>query len=684
MKLPRTKTHLARGLWSSNLKKAFICLILLLPLTFYSCSGDDDPEPEPGPDTTIPYSVTISDQNTNMPSGGTITSQYSDSPKGSDVGKVVDNNKSTSFLTSYSKYYILWKGNKTAAINYYTLTSAADAPEKDPKSWTLSGSDDNKTWTLLDTQTNQAFSTRQETKEYEVDNETAYLYYKLDIQSNNGGTATQIAEWTMEVKIDPNAPYSVTVDSYNKNMPSAGIITSEFSDFPAGSDIGKIVDNNIYTKFITNHSEFYIIWEGSENAAVNYYSLTSADDAPEKDPKSWSLSGSNDKVAWTLLDEQENQTFEARKETKEYEFENKTEYKYYKLDIKSNKGDAATQIAEWRMEVIPTDIDNLKEYIRGESHSTLTPMGKFFEGRHVTTEADLIWLADPTKEPQLPQNDDRHLAAYTVNLYPYGEPLPADVNQRAIGNCSAVAVFASLAYIYPDFIKSIIKDNGNGTYTVSMFDPQGEPLKVSIASKFLTDKNGTVAAGTGKNGVPSWSTVLEMAMIKYNAIYKINDNYDLGGIGTEHAAPLYTGNGDSFAFYPGENLTAAQLAQAVKVCLRQGKIVIGGFSKENSLDGSKTVTGHAYTFMHSTIKDALFTVRNPWGGNPDVDGSRDGLLNVSNNGIVPPTIDLRIVEPGKAAETGTGIKTPYIPPTLKAGEAKMHVADHLLRPIMRR
>ncbi|MFV0418329.1 MAG: discoidin domain-containing protein [Dysgonomonas sp.] len=146
-----------------------------------------------------------------------MTSQFSDSPKGSDVGKAVDNNKSTNFVTSQSKYYILWKGAKTTAINYYTITSATDAPEKDPKTWTLSGSNDNKVWTLLDTQTNQAFSTRQETKEYEFDNEVVYQYYKLDIQSNNGGTTTQIAEWTMEVKIDPNAPYSVAVDSYNKN-----------------------------------------------------------------------------------------------------------------------------------------------------------------------------------------------------------------------------------------------------------------------------------------------------------------------------------------------------------------------------------------------------------------------------------------------------------------------------------
>lgn len=683
MKLPKMKTHLAGAIWSQHLEKVFFCIAFFFSFSlFYSCSGDDQTDPEP--DTSTPYSVTIGNQNENMPTGGIITSQYSDSPSGSDIGKAADNNADTKFITNHDEFYIMWAGSENMAINYYSLTSTSDSPEKDPKSWTLLASNDKNEWVVLDTQTGQAFSNRKEKKEYPFDNNTGYKYYKLNVLANNGGTSTQIAEWTMRVVIDPLVPYSVTIADNNKNMPTGGIITSEFSDFPSGSDISKIADNNAYTKFVTNHREFYIKWQGNASTTVNYYSLTSADDAPEKDPKSWTLKASNDKIIWFTLDKQEDQTFEARREIKEYEFDNKTAYKYYELYIKDNNGDAATQIAEWTMEEIPTNIEALMKYSNGDTHSSQTAMGKFFEGRHVTTEADRIWLADATKEPELPQSDDRHLAAFTVNLYPYGEPVPADVNQHGIGNCSAVAVFASFAYIYPDFIKSIIKDNGDATYTVSMFDPQGNPLKVSIASKFLADQNGNIIAGTGKNNIPTWSTVLEMAMIKYNAIYKINGNYDLGGIGTEHAAPLFTGDGDSFAFSPGA-LTASQLAQVVKVCLRQGKIVIGGFNKADlSLDGSKTVTGHAYTFMHSANKEALFIMRNPWGGNPDVDGSKDGVLNVPDNGVIAPTIDLRIVEPGKAAQTGTGVKHPYIPPALKAGEAKMRVADYLLRPSVRR
>lgn len=675
MNLHMTKKSLSY-IWTQNLRNAIIYLVLFsLFSLLYNCSSDNEPSPEP--ETSAPFSIRVIDNNQNMPSGGVITSQYSDSPSGSNISKIVDNDINTKFITNYNKFYITWEGNKNIAINYYTLVSANDSPEKDPKSWILSGSDDNKKWTSLDTQTGQVFSKRQERKEYKFENKTSYKYYKLEIQSNNGDASTQIAEWTMQLLLDPLAPYSVAIGDNNINMPSGGIITSQYSDFPKDSDISKIVDNNTYTKFVTDYNEFYILWEGNKSATVNYYSLTSADDSPEKDPKSWTLQGSNNQTEWTLLDTQTDQIFSERRSTNEYEFENKTGYKYYRLNIKSNNGDASTQIAEWSMEAIPTDISDLMRLSSGSSHSDLTPMGNFFENRHVTTEEDRIWLASTENEPLLPESDNKRLVDFTVNLYPYGEPLPADVNQHGIGNCCAVAVFASMAYIHPDFIKSIIKDNGNKTYTVSMFDPQGKPIKVSVTSKFLADSNGNIIAGTGKNNVPTWSTILEKAMIKYNAIYKINDNYDLGGIGTEHVAPLFTGDGDSFAFSPGA-LTAEQLARVVRVCLNQGKIVIGGFNRADlPVDGSKTITFHAYTFMHSASKQALFIMRNPWGGNPDVDGSKDGVLNIPDNGIISPTIDLRIVEPGMAGNNGT--KKPYTPPIFKSGEAKMRVAEHLLR-----
>lgn len=93
-------------------------------------------------------------------------------------------------------------------------------------------------------------------------------------------------------------------------------------------------------------------------------------------------------------------------------------------------------------------------------------------------------------------------------------------------------------------------------------------------------------------------------------------------------------------------------------------IVIGGFNKDGlSVNGPQTVTMHAYSFMQTAVADAMFAMRNPWGNSPNGSEGDDGILNIVNDGIVPPTIDLRIIYPGAAKSYAVTNLSPYIPPT---------------------
>jgi hypothetical protein len=658
-----------------KIRHLLICFALVLPLVFTGCSQEEpDPEiVEEETKNTTSNSAKLFDGNANMLSGGVISTEYTDSPTGFGINKLVDANDNTTFSTPHNSFFILWNGSRSMVVSHYTLTSGENRLN-DPKSWTLSASDNNTSWTVLDKRTDEVFSDSKGKKEYYFINKTAYKYYKLLIQSNNGGESTVLAEWTLQLKDDPRLPFSANVSDQNANMPTGGVITSQYSDSPSGSNILNIVDAKSNTKFVTYHNEFYVLWEGSKVSAVNYYALTSASDSPEKDPKSWTLSASNDLVSWTVINTQTNQLFGKREEKKEYFFENKIAYKYYKLNVLSNNGGESTQIAEWSLRGLPSDINNLMAYSSGRTLSSLTPMGKKFENRRVTTAEDRVWLATASNEPALLKSATSltQLKEFPVTLYPYGTPMPADVNQHAIGDCSALAVFASFAYLYPDFIKDIITDNGDRTFTVAMFDPQGNPVNVTVTSKFLADSNGKIGAVTGKSDRATWSTVLEKAMMKWQNLYKVNE--DIGGIGTEHAAPLFTGDGDSFAF-SANKLNSEQLYRAVGVSLNQGKLVIGGF-KQGGLPVSgnhKTVSAHAFTLMYSLDKTALFSMRNPWGG------EGDGVLNIPDNDVIPPLIDLRIVNPGKAANYAKGIPTPYTPPFLAPSQKVIRVSEELLR-----
>ena len=56
-------------------------------------------------------------------------------------------------------------------------------------------------------------------------------------------------------------PYA-SVSSDNGNLPCGGVISTQFADSPYGSDISKLVDNDVTTAFVTEHSDFYVLWSG--------------------------------------------------------------------------------------------------------------------------------------------------------------------------------------------------------------------------------------------------------------------------------------------------------------------------------------------------------------------------------------------------------------------------------------
>jgi hypothetical protein len=226
---------------------------------------------------------------------------------------------------------------------------------------------------------------------------------------------------------------------------------------------------------------------------------------------------------------------------------------FLKFNFEGTHGGSTLQISELFLEEKDISINSFEELLNWSSqssYSSQTPMGRHYENRHVTTDADRDWLATASNEPDLlPSASGYTLRSYAVNLYPFGEPVPADINQHGIGDCSALAVLAELAYRFPDFIKSIITDHKDGTYTVAMYDPQGNPVNVRVQSTFLGDNNG-IGASTGKKGEANWATVMEKAIMKWNKIYQANP--DINGIGSEHVAPLFTGEGNSFAIIPDD------------------------------------------------------------------------------------------------------------------------------------
>ncbi|WP_110943381.1 GH92 family glycosyl hydrolase [Virgibacillus senegalensis] len=107
-----------------------------------------------------------------------------------------------------------------------------------------------------------------------------------------------------------------------------------------------LVDQSAQSKWLAFEPTAWIELDFAEPEQVIKYAFTSANDAPGRDPKNWTLYGSNDKQDWIELDQQTDQEFEERYQRKLFEFENDQAFQYYRFEITENAGEGLTQLAE--------------------------------------------------------------------------------------------------------------------------------------------------------------------------------------------------------------------------------------------------------------------------------------------------------------------------------------------------
>lgn len=131
---------------------------------------------------------------------GSITESNDNSPDhgGENVDKLVDNDPNTKYLTFQSTAWMMWKMDRSFAATKYALTSGNDDDGRDPKDWTIEGSNDGTNWTVLDRQTNYPkFPQRKLRQEFLMTNRTSYTHYRMNVTANHGSGLFQLADWIL-------------------------------------------------------------------------------------------------------------------------------------------------------------------------------------------------------------------------------------------------------------------------------------------------------------------------------------------------------------------------------------------------------------------------------------------------------------------------------------------------------
>jgi hypothetical protein len=207
---------------------------------------------------------------------------------------------------------------------------------------------------------------------------------------------------------------------------------------------------------------------------------------------------------------------------------------------------------------------------------------------------------------------------------------PEAISQGSIGDCYFVSSLASLAKSNPQAIKDAIKDNGNGTYTVTFPGAKDEPITINAP----TEAEQATYNQASEHG--TWASVMEKAYGKYcqehwyrrgpfqSAGLTPAEGAEGGGI-TSRAMNLLTNNSidTDELFLTRQSTVARKLEEAFK----NNKSVAAGITKGIFAESTKDnfYMGHAYSvtnFVPDGKGGGQITIRNPWGQDAGKESTR--------------------------------------------------------------
>ncbi|HEV7298275.1 MAG TPA: PA14 domain-containing protein [Tepidisphaeraceae bacterium] len=132
------------------------------------------------------------------------------------------------------------------------------------------------------------------------------------------------------------------------NRATGGTATASGQNVSANEGAAQAFDGTTATKWLTFSPTGWLQYQFANDAArtVRQYIVRSGNDAPTRDPRNWTLLGSNDNSSWSTLDSRSNQTWPARLAGNMYTVATPGAYKFYRLNVTANSGDGMLQLSE--------------------------------------------------------------------------------------------------------------------------------------------------------------------------------------------------------------------------------------------------------------------------------------------------------------------------------------------------
>ena len=159
-------------------------------------------------------------------------------------------------------------------------------------------------------------------------------------------------DWLLEP--EPDAQGAPRVDGIIGPTPTGmpGSLATRIATVTASAENGPsesarmAADDTPETKWLAFEPTGWLQYEMDAPVTAKKYRVTSGNDAPDRDPNHWRLSGSSDGKDWTLLDERKGAHFAARHESQDFDIDAPGEYRFYRFEVVSVVAGNLLQVAD--------------------------------------------------------------------------------------------------------------------------------------------------------------------------------------------------------------------------------------------------------------------------------------------------------------------------------------------------
>ena len=273
------------------------------------------------------------------------------------VANAIDNNSATKYANAdgVNSGFVVTPSRGATFVSGFRFTTGSDAPERDPLTFKLEGSNNGgASYTLLLNNQSTGLGTdpgRQRastTLSYNSPLPNAYTSYRLTVQtirSTTSNTTAQYSEFEL-LGLIAKGPLDITTPGDS--------ITIFGGSSTAGEDVTKVIDNNVGTKYLntTAVNTGFVVTPSKGATTVTGLRLFTANDASERDPLTFKLEGSNDNgTSYTTIVATGNTglaTNPGRLEAGDtITFSNNVSYKSYRFTVLSVRNNPSTNLSQY-------------------------------------------------------------------------------------------------------------------------------------------------------------------------------------------------------------------------------------------------------------------------------------------------------------------------------------------------